>query len=217
MEKEKITFSAVSFDEFQTPSYEEWKAAAIETLKGGDFTKRLITKTYEGIDLSPVYTKEDAEGFDLSENFPGMGDFLRGSSPAGYLGQPWAIAQRVDAGSPEKANALLLAEISRGTTAVNCKIGAGGIDIKTARDMQTLLSGIDLAKIKLHLICGESALSVAEFLCAFPGATGCAGADPVGTLAETGGLSRSLDALYGDMAAAAELAAGFLSLPKSLI
>jgi len=46
MEKEKITFSAVSFDEFQTPSYEEWKAAAIETLKGGDFTKRLITKTY---------------------------------------------------------------------------------------------------------------------------------------------------------------------------
>ena len=44
----------VTFDEFAPTSYETWKAAAIESLKGGIFEKKLFTKTPEGIVLSPI-------------------------------------------------------------------------------------------------------------------------------------------------------------------
>ena len=54
---EEKNFPAVSFDEFEPTSYEAWKAEAESSLKGADFNKKLLTKTYEGITLQPIYTQ----------------------------------------------------------------------------------------------------------------------------------------------------------------
>ena len=51
MANEENLFTRPSLDEFPVPTYDEWKAAAIESLKGADFDKKLLTKTYEGITL----------------------------------------------------------------------------------------------------------------------------------------------------------------------
>ena len=56
MANEENQFTRPSLDEFPVPTYDEWKAAAIESLKGADFDKKLLTKTYEGITLKPIYT-----------------------------------------------------------------------------------------------------------------------------------------------------------------
>lgn len=47
---------------FPAVSREAWKQKAIEDLKGADFDRRLVWKTYEGIAVQPFYTKEDTEG-----------------------------------------------------------------------------------------------------------------------------------------------------------
>ena len=54
MANEETLFTRPSLDEFPVPTYDEWKAAAIESLKGADFDKKLLTKTYEGITLKPI-------------------------------------------------------------------------------------------------------------------------------------------------------------------
>lgn len=64
MDGEKQTAAAmlaVTFEEFEPTTYEEWKAATIVALKGGVFEKRMFTKTYEGIQLEPIYTSEDTK------------------------------------------------------------------------------------------------------------------------------------------------------------
>ena len=114
MANEETQYTRPSLDEFPVPAYDEWKAAAIESLKGADFDKKLLTNTYEGITLKPIYTDAD---YSLNPSRPGEGDYLRGTDPAGYMHAPWAIAQQVEAVSPEKANALILHELEKGATA----------------------------------------------------------------------------------------------------
>lgn len=47
---------------FSPLSKEEWKQKVIEDLKGADFDRKLVWKTYEGIPVQPFYTQEDTEG-----------------------------------------------------------------------------------------------------------------------------------------------------------
>lgn len=61
-EQQEQDIPAVTFDEFEIPSYEEWKEAVVALLKGKPFEKSMFTKTYEGITLNPIYRMEDLEG-----------------------------------------------------------------------------------------------------------------------------------------------------------
>ena len=63
-------------DEFAPSSYRDWRALAEADLKGVPFEKKLITKTYENIDLEPLYTKEHLEILKNIEQFPGFTNFL---------------------------------------------------------------------------------------------------------------------------------------------
>ena len=205
--EENTVFERPSLDEFKKPVYEEWKAEAIASLKGADFDKKLFTKTYEGITLKPIYTKADFPG---DEQFPGQGDYLRGTDPAGYMNGAWAVAQEISACCAKSANEKLREEIKRGGTGLNVNIARCGLDINTAEDMQTLFDGIDLSKVSLHVRCGSRAADkLALFLDNVPGAdkaSGCFAADPIASLAKNGRLDKTLAELYDDMAKAAKLA-----------
>ena len=76
-------YPPVTFEEFQPTSYEVWKEEAVTSLKGGDFQKKLFTKTYEGITLQPIYTKADMEYIQETSTFPGREDYPRGAAAAG--------------------------------------------------------------------------------------------------------------------------------------
>lgn len=206
MAEEKNLFERPSLDEFAAPSYDEWKAEAIASLKGADFDKKLLTKTYEGITLKPIYTKADFAG---NEEVPGQGDYLRGTDDGGYIANPWAIAQEVKACCPKKANEKLLHEIERGATAINLNLGHD-IKVESAEDMKTLFANVDLCKAKLHVRTGASALELlklaVENVKGFENAQGCFGADPLGKLACKGALNKAPAALYDDMAETVKLA-----------
>lgn len=233
--EKKASYPEVEFDEFTPPTREEWIEACEKLLKGKPFDKMMFTKNYEGITFDPIYNlhwdvREDSpyEGTDSilpKDNYPGMGDFLRGSSVNGYVGEPWGIAQACDLTVPEENNELLKHEIDKGSTVYHVKVdeatmagvdvkdaeepGKGGVSITTVEDMHVLLDGLDLAKHAYMLYAGESvtrllAMTVAAMKAAgrpVEELHGVIGADPIGELIATGKTSKSLDVLYDEMAA----------------
>ncbi len=69
----------LTLDEFPIPSYEDWKQAAIEALKGAPFEKKLFTKTPEGITIEPLYTKANLAKVPFLGSLPGEAPYVRGT------------------------------------------------------------------------------------------------------------------------------------------
>ncbi len=211
MENGKTAASPVSFSEFPLPSYEDWKAAAKKTLKGADFDKKLLTKTFEGITLRPIYNQQDVED---SGALPGQPGYRRGSLAAGYLAEGCKGLSPLDAGSPAEANAQMREELANGASGLSLRLAPaaigcacacnGGLALYTAQDAKTLFAGIDLAGTELQLYCGLSALPALSLLCAadigLEKAKGSVAASPLAVLAASGSLPRPLAKLYDEMA-----------------
>ena len=71
--------SPLTLEEFPIPSYADWKAEAEATLKGAPFEKKLITKTFEGLDIQPIYRKEDLDKVSHLGSLPGQAPYVRGT------------------------------------------------------------------------------------------------------------------------------------------
>ena len=71
--------SPLTLEEFPIPSYADWKAEAEATLKGAPFEKKLVTKTFEGLDIQPIYRKEDLEKVSHLGSLPGQAPYVRGT------------------------------------------------------------------------------------------------------------------------------------------
>lgn len=214
----------VSFDEFEIPTYEEWKTAVEGLLKGKPFDKSMFTKTYEGILLHPIYRLEDQEGLTHPHSYPGMGSKLRGATPAGYIHTPWTIAQRCDAKTIKAANAEVAHELEKGSTAIsittdtltrqgltpalNANFADKGVNLATAQDVAKVLTDLTIDNTEIELFGGASALTILAALAiacekraiAFHKLRGAVTADPIGTLLVDGQLPRPLDELYDEMA-----------------
>ena len=83
------------FAEFPPTTDAEWRKAAEESLHGAPFEKRLVTRTPEGIDLQPIYTRADLEKLSLGESWPGLAPYVRGADPLGARAAGWLICQEV--------------------------------------------------------------------------------------------------------------------------
>lgn len=222
----KTDYPEVSFDEFTPPTDEEWVEACNALLKGKPFDKIMYTKTYEGVTFQPMYRRADVENLLPRNNFPGMGDFLRGSSVNGYVHQPWGIAQAVDETLPSDSNEKLKHEHDWGCTVYNIrldsatranidagdaeKVGDIGVSLTTLEDMHVLLDGLDLDKTPFMAYAGASAVAPLALTAAAIKAngkavknlTGVIGADPVGELVKNGKVYAPLAQLYDEMAEA---------------
>src|SRR3954469_20704686 len=90
VEKEKNS----RFAEFPAPSFNEWKQAAVKALKGASFEEKLVTTTYEGIAIQPMYTKEDVMGISHLSSSLGTAPFVRGTR-IGEKRKPWEVSQEL--------------------------------------------------------------------------------------------------------------------------
>ncbi|MDU2065664.1 MAG: methylmalonyl-CoA mutase family protein [Sporomusaceae bacterium] len=216
----------VTFDEFSVPTYDEWKEEATVALKGGVFAKKMFTKTYEGIQLEPIYTREQAENLSQPRSYPGQGNFLRGTKASGYIKDSWEISQASDAAEVKKCNEQIRQELAKGGTAIQVavdtatllgidsdkaklkQIGDSGVALATLQDMQELFFDISLEEHDLQLYAGASSAILLGMVCAlrksngqsYRNLKGCIGADPLGELLSQGNLICSLDEIYDEMA-----------------
>lgn len=227
----QTNFPEVPLDEFSVPTYDEWKEACIELLKGAPFEKKMYTRTQEGITFEPMYFHNDTEPIQPKNSFPGMGDFVRGANVTGYVKAAWGVAQACDETFPAENNELLKHEIDKGSTIYNVQLdcatkknvdarnchhpGKGGVSLTTLDDVQTLLNGLKLDQYPLYVYAGASSAPILALIVAavkknggdISKLRGFVGANPIGELAANGKLNQSLDKLYDEAAAVAKWAA----------
>ncbi|HRD65250.1 MAG TPA: methylmalonyl-CoA mutase family protein [Candidatus Competibacter sp.] len=215
-----------AFNEFPPTPYEEWRKVVDKFLKGAPFEKRLVTKTYEDIDLQPMYRQEDIEGLPHLDSLPGFAPYLRGTTPLGYVANSWDVAQELPYATPTALNEALRADLSRGQNAVNLvldrptlagvdadqaeadDVGRGGLSISSVADLAQALDGVDLEAVPVYIQASTSALTFTALLAALvqkqgkslAKVRGAIGMDPLGQLARDGRLPRDLDGVYDVMA-----------------
>ncbi|MGN0835412.1 MAG: methylmalonyl-CoA mutase family protein [Candidatus Spyradosoma sp.] len=194
----------LTLDEFEKPSYEAWKAVAVESLKGAPFEKKLFTKTPEGIVVEPLY-----EGVAPDAAFPGFFPYTRGvhAEP-----RAWTVAQETAAGCADKFNARLRAALERGQGAVSLKFrGAGshgGLKELSVEAVKTALADADLSKLALFIDGGFEPKKVYDVVGKAiqelggndRAVAGAISVDPLCALLRAGALPKTLDALYAEMA-----------------
>jgi methylmalonyl-CoA mutase len=212
--------------EFPYPTYEAWRQAAEQTLKGAPFEKRLITKTYEGIDLQPLYRQEDVADRPHLNSFPGFNPYVRGGETAGYVLEPWLVCQELPYSTPEEFNAALRHDLQRGQTAINLlldratlrgqdpdeaqvgDVGRDGLSVAMVDDLAKALEGIDLEHTPIYVQASSAAQPTTALLMALVRRQGKSTAklaggiemDPLGILAREGVFPRSIPGAYDRMA-----------------
>ena len=91
-------------DDFPPAGYDEWRALAEADLAGAPFEQKLVTHTYEGINIQPVYTRRDRPGEGDPDGFPGRPPFVRGARPLGAVQTGWDLRQEHDHPELQAAN-----------------------------------------------------------------------------------------------------------------
>ncbi|MDG2522972.1 methylmalonyl-CoA mutase family protein [Caulobacter segnis] len=111
-----------------------------KTLKGADFGKRLVRRTYDGLSIQPLYTEAPDVVRDLRPRDPRV---------------PWDIRVAVAHPDPARANAEALKDLENGAVSVTLRLdptGQDGIAVGAASDLARVLDGVyvDMAPVALE-------------------------------------------------------------------
>lgn len=126
----------------------QWREAAIASLKGGRFEDRLVSHTYDGIEIAPLYTARAAASAVSAGGRAGAVPFIRGWDARP---RPWRLAQRVDLDDAKAANQQALDDLEGGANALIIATGVNGVAIDNADDAAQVLDGIRLDLISVTL------------------------------------------------------------------
>ena len=206
-------------EEFDAPDFETWKNKVIEDLKGADYDKKLLTKTYEGITLNPIYTKDDINDSPLTDELPGSSNYLRGTKASGNTKDSWDIAQEIPYADAQEFNDALKNDLQRGQTAISIKfdsatelgldadyakpeqVGDKGLSISALNSIGRAFNNIDIKEYPVFVDCGFSSLPFIMIFNAylkqnniqFSELKGSIESDPIGFLAKNGKLPVKID------------------------
>jgi len=213
-------------EEFPEHTLEQWKEAAVQLLKGRPFDKTLITQTYEGFDLQPIYMQETLPELSHLGDQPGMGTMVRGARVDGYLENSWLISQELSAPSPDQLNGVIREGLENGQNEVNIWLdrpsrsglgcssgdestGVCGVSLSSVEDLRTAFKGVHADMVSFYLQSGMAAPAVYALFAAWVGETpgggadirGCIGLDPIAWLAENGQFPGERDRVFATMSA----------------
>lgn len=119
--------------EFPPTSQAEWRKLVDAALKGAAFDKRLVTQTYDGLKIEPLYARA-VEAKPIASRIPGA---------------PWTLMQRVDQPDPAAANAQALQDLENGATGLTLvmagSVNANGYGLDGAAEtLARVLEGVQL-------------------------------------------------------------------------
>lgn len=181
--------------EFPRPDHKDWVGLVEKTLKGAEFDERLISNTYDGLRVEPLYYGQpDTEEL-------GEAPYRRGA-------QDNSIQLCQSFANPDIAqtNKEILEDLAGGVTAIRLKIDdgvSGGIIIKDLSDLEQVLDGIFVEMLPVEIDAGARANEFAALLTIFwqkqqvmEAVQGAFLIDPIGLFAAnseiTGGIETAL-------------------------
>ncbi|GHF78743.1 methylmalonyl-CoA mutase [Amycolatopsis bartoniae] len=180
--------------EFPAPQRADWqrlvagvlrKSGALPEDFDGAPESLLTTRTYDGIEIRPLYTADDEAA---PAGFPGLPPFSRGSRPEGTAWDVRVLHANADAAAANKA---ILADLENGASSVWLRVGGDSLPASALADA---LDGVYLDLAPVVLEPGEEYEAAANALLDLLAAkqipdsevTGVLGADPITLLARTG-------------------------------
>ncbi len=128
----------------------EWQSLVERALDGRPF-ESLISATFEGLNIAPLYQRPASEAGHARRQKPGA----------------WTISQRMDHPDIDTANQMARADLIGGADALTLTVSEAisargfGLKIEGVRDLDAALAGIDLDRTALRLDAGERALELA--------------------------------------------------------
>jgi methylmalonyl-CoA mutase len=169
--------------EFPPATQAQWRTLVEAALKGAPFDKCLVSRTYDGLRVEPLYAR--------AANAPVV---------AGRPAAPWQVIQRVDHPDPKAANTQVLVDLENGATGLALvfagSVGAYGYGLDGSPDtIKRTLEGVHLdAGIANEVDLSRQHLDAAIALAALvkergidPAATQIRfGFDPLGAMAASG-------------------------------
>jgi len=171
--------------EFPATDEATWRKLVEAALKGASFENRLVSQTYDGLRVVPLYARA-----------------ANTAVVAGRKAAPWQVLQRVDHPDPQAANAQALVDLENGATGLSL-VQAGapaarrfGVVVDDAEGLERTLAGVALDAIALRIetapFAGSAMATALSALVAqrkLDPATLAIdfGLDPIGDMARTGG------------------------------
>lgn len=162
--------------EFPPAEREQWLALVDGVLKGRPFDKVLVTHLHDGIDVQPLYTRDDIDTRDEVIGLPGATPFVRGTAP---VRTAWDIRQHHVVTDAAATNEAVLTDLERGATSLWVRSAPG--------DLAAALDGVHLDMAPVVLDAGSQYAAAADALIelwaqrgvAPSAALGGFGADPI--------------------------------------
>jgi len=206
--------------DFEPATYEQWRALVERDLGGVPFEKRLVTRTYEGIELQPLYTRDDWPSQGDPSGFPGFAPTTRGITPMGSSVCGWDLRQEHLHPDLVASNKAILEDLAGGVTSLQLRMdaagrigldgddpdaaelaGRDGLMLSHTDDWETLLAGVHLDIAGIALEAGAGVIPAAAQLVALlrrrdvplDKARGALNADPLAVLARRGEYPVALD------------------------
>ena len=213
--------------DFPPVSYERWRENAEAELKGAPFEKKLVGRTFEGIDIQPLYGAQHWPSAGDPSGFPGFSPLTRGDRVLGNVSSGWDIRQEHLHPDPAEANRAILDDLEHGVSSIQLRLdaaacagldaddraaiglaGQDGVMASSVGDLDRVLDGVRLDIAPVSIDCGGSFLPGAALLAALleargvePSAVRCAfNADPIGVLMREGRLNVPLDEAMAELA-----------------
>ncbi len=166
--------------DFDAPSRADWLAIVEKTLKGASFDKKLVSRTYDGVEIQPLYTAGDAA-----------------ASPAraapGDPERPWDLRTAIAHPDPARANVDVMKDLEGGAASVVVRIdptGRAGVAVGGQDDLARVLDGVLLDLAPVALDAGFLGPRAADWLAALakaaPQAPLAFHMDPLSAFAEAG-------------------------------
>lgn len=135
-------------------------------------------RTDSGIEIRPLYSSADLEGWDPTERLgePGRPPYTRGVYPTMYRGKLWTMRQYAGFGTAASTNERFKFLLGAGQTGLSCafdlptqmgydsdhpraegEVGKVGVAIDSLDDMRTLLDGLPLDKVSTSMTINSTA------------------------------------------------------------
>ncbi|MEM1331587.1 MAG: methylmalonyl-CoA mutase family protein [Planctomycetota bacterium] len=234
MQQESLTLDG----RFPLATQADWRELVERDLKGAPFERRLVTHTYEGIDLQPLYGPDTDSPV---SGFPGGAPLTRGTEATRDPHARWKILQERAEPTPESVNVHLLDDLEHGVNGVTLRfdaavrrglspaapgadtlLGVDGVMAHRVEDVRRCLAGVHSGFITVGLEAGAAFLPAAITVLASIEDVAPAdlrfwfNGDPLAVLARDGELPASLESSFDDLATLAHYTSEHLPKSRSI-
>jgi methylmalonyl-CoA mutase len=147
------------FSEFVPASKEDWKKIIISDLKGKSYEK-LNWRSPEGIEVSPVYSRDDLKSLSYLDTIPGKIPYNRGVK---IRNNNWLIHQHFIAENIDETNKDIRAAIHSGISEIEIETKSA----ITEKDIESLLQKINPEEVRLCFKTGNPPWELYSFLMSY--------------------------------------------------